>query len=157
MPHPVPTAPARSLALFEDRDSYGRIELLLGTVRQGAMTWGDAVTEDPRLDAVEIWEIHNATEDSHSIHLHLVQFQVLGHRSFRARVERRTLRDLRWLGKERPPLPLERGLKDTVPIPPGTCTRMVARFDRPGPYVWHCHMLSHEDHEMMRPYIVREP
>jgi spore coat protein A len=42
-------------------------------------------------------------------------------------------------------------------VPPGTCTRIIARFDRPGRYVWHCHILSHEDHEMMRPFVVRAP
>jgi spore coat protein A len=50
----------------------------------------------------------------------------------------------------------ERGPKDTVRVPPGTRTRIVARFDRPGRFVWHCHILSHEDHEMMRPFVVRE-
>jgi spore coat protein A len=42
-------------------------------------------------------------------------------------------------------------------VPPGTRTRIVAQFDRPGQYVWHCHILSHEDHEMMRPFLVRGP
>ena len=41
-------------------------------------------------------------------------------------------------------------------LPTGTRTRIVAHFDLPGRFVWHCHILSHEDHEMMRPYIVRE-
>jgi spore coat protein A len=36
-------------------------------------------------------------------------------------------------------------------------TRLIARFDRPGLYVWHCHILEHEDHEMMRPYRVLSP
>ena len=77
-----PTAPPRSLVLFEGKDAHGRNYALLGTLRQGGMTWRDPVTEDPRLDAVEIWEIHNTTEDTHPVHLHLVQFQVLGHRRF---------------------------------------------------------------------------
>ena len=67
----------------------------------------------------------------------------------------KTLRDVRWVDKERPPFLDERGSKDTVRVPPGTRTRIIARFDRPGPYVWHFHILSHEDHEMMQPYIVR--
>jgi len=158
LPRLEPTAPARELVLFEGKDAHGRNKTLLGTVRQGGMNWHDPVTEDPLLNAVEVWEIHNTTEDAHPIHVHLVQFQVLGHRRFKGRVEESgALRDVRWLEKERPPLRAERGPKDTVRVPPGTRTRIIARFDRPGRYVWHCHILSHEDHEMMRPYVVREP
>jgi spore coat protein A len=158
LPRLQPTAPARRLVLFEGKDAYGRTRALLGTVDRGGLTWHDPVTEDPHLHAVEIWELHNATEDTHPVHLHLVQFQVLGHRRFKAEVEDSgALRAVRWLEKERPPLPEERGFKDTVRVPPGVCTRIVARFDRPGLYVWHCHILSHEDHEMMRPYVVRAP
>ena len=157
LPRLEPTAPARELLLFEGKDDHGRNKTLLGTVRQGALTWHDAVTEDPLLNAVEVWEIHNTTPDTHPIHVHLVHFQVLGHRRFKGRLEQNgALRDVRWLEQERPPLRTERGPKDTVRVPPGTCTRIIARFDRPGRYVWHCHILSHEDHEMMRPYVVRE-
>jgi spore coat protein A len=52
------------------------------------------------------------------------------------------------------PLDNEKGPKDTVQMFPAQVTRIKARFDRPGRYVWHCHILSHEDHEMMRPYHV---
>jgi len=52
------------------------------------------------------------------------------------------------------PLPHENGWKDTFIVPPGQVGRLIARFDRPGRYVWHCHILSHEDHEMMRPFHV---
>jgi FtsP/CotA-like multicopper oxidase with cupredoxin domain len=53
-----------------------------------------------------------------------------------------------------PPAPGEAGWKDTVQMFPGEVTRVIARFDRPGEYVWHCHILAHEDHEMMRRYVV---
>lgn len=52
------------------------------------------------------------------------------------------------------PAPHEQGWKDTFIVPPGQVGRIIARFDRPGAYVWHCHILSHEDHEMMRPFYV---
>lgn len=48
-------------------------------------------------------------------------------------------------------------IEASTPLPhllPGQVTRIKMRFDRPGRYVWHCHILSHEDHEMMRPYHV---
>ncbi len=48
----------------------------------------------------------------------------------------------------------ERGWKDTGVMLPGQVTRVIAKFDKVGRYVWHCHILSHEDHEMMRPYEV---
>jgi spore coat protein A len=152
------TAPARELVLLERKDAHGRLKVQLGTARQGAMNWHDPVTEDPLLDAVEVWEFYNTTPDTHPMHVHLVQFQVLGHRRFLAEVEENgALRGVRWREEERPALRSERGPKDTVRVPPGTRTRVIARFDRPGRFVWHCHILSHEDHEMMRPFVVRAP
>jgi spore coat protein A len=82
---------------------------------------------------------------------------VVGHRRFAGAPEANgALRQIRWLDDDRPAGPDERGPKDTVRVPPNARTRIVARFDRPGRYVWHCHILSHEDHEMMRPFVVRE-
>ena len=51
-----------------------------------------------------------------------------------------------------PPEPWENGWKDTVIAYPGQVTRVAMRFDNPGQYVWHCHIVEHEDNEMMRPY-----
>jgi spore coat protein A len=152
-----PTAPIRELALFEGKDEFGRPKPLLGTLRDGVKTWHDPITEDPVLGAVEAWDIYNSTVDSHPIHLHLVHFRVVGHRSFAGDpAPDGALRTVRWVGEDRPPGADERGPKDTVRVPPRTRTRIVAGFDRPGRYVWHCHILSHEDHEMMRPFVVRE-
>ncbi|WP_202450168.1 multicopper oxidase [Streptomyces sp. MnatMP-M17] len=102
--------------------------------------WGDPVTENPALGATEIWEIHNFTKDGHPIHIHEVQFQLV---------------DRQQNGQAaRPPEPWERGFKDTVIAYPNAITRVKARFDQAGRYMWHCHMLEHEDNEMMRPFRV---
>src|SRR6267143_164141 len=158
LPELRPTAAIRELVLFEGKDPSGRNRVLLGTVRDGARTWHDPVTENPLLGAVEAWDFYNTTGDTHPIHLHLVHFRVAGHRRFAGDVSRNgMLGRIRWVGDDRPPGPDERGRKDTVRVPPNTRTRIIARFDRPGRYVWHCHILSHEDHEMMRPFVVHEP
>jgi len=105
------------------------------------------VTENPRIIGgaapVEEWEIYNFTEDAHPIHLHLVEFQVVG----RAPMPGRALISG---GLQ----PWESGFKDTVISYPGEITTVRARFDIPGLYVWHCHIVEHEDNEMMRPYVV---
>jgi hypothetical protein len=56
-----------------------------------------------------------------------------------------------------PPLPEEAGWKDTAQMPPGYVTRVIAKFDIKDKYVWHCHILEHEEHDMMRPFEVIDP
>jgi spore coat protein A, manganese oxidase len=153
----------RQLVLFEGEDEFGRLRPQLGTLEEGSLLWDDPVTENPGLGDVEVWEVFNATEDAHPIHLHLVAFQILNRQGFDGEVEtemtehhgtKQYLTDVELLGDARDPEPNERGWKDTAVMLPGEMTRIIARFDRPGRYVWHCHILSHEDHEMMRPYHV---
>jgi FtsP/CotA-like multicopper oxidase with cupredoxin domain len=123
---------------------FGPTMAQLGTVMpdgQGnPLKWMEAITENPAPGATELWEIHNFTEDAHPIHVHLVQFEV---------VERENA-----TGVVRPPETWETGTKDTVISYPDEITRVKATFDRAGQFVWHCHILSHEDNEMMRPYSV---
>jgi FtsP/CotA-like multicopper oxidase with cupredoxin domain len=104
------------------------------------------VTENPTLGDTEEWSLHNFTEDAHPIHLHLVRFQVVGRAALGAPV-------VPGVGVE----PWEAGFKDTVISYPGEITTVKARFDIAGLYVWHCHILEHEDNEMMRPYVVSAP
>jgi spore coat protein A len=116
--------------------------------------WSDPVTEQPILDSVEIWNLINLTEDAHPIHLHLVRFQILDRRPFDVFAYQQN-RTIRYLGPATPPDPNEAGWKDTVRADPGLVTRIIARFEGfAGRYVWHCHLLEHEDNEMMRPYEV---
>ncbi len=123
----------------EEGEAFGPTGALLGTLGAGPLRWGASVTEDPIEGDIEVWELHNLTVDAHPIHVHLVMFQVIG----------------RGPGGTEPPMPWETGWKDTVIAYPGEITRIKARFDIAGLYVWHCHILEHEDNEMMRPYRVK--
>jgi spore coat protein A len=117
-------------------------------------SWHDPVTENPVLNSTEIWSFVNPTDDSHPIHLHLVKFQILDRRKIEnfAYVSHQ---QIRFTGPVVPPDPDEVGWKDTVRAHPGMMTRIIARFEGyAGRYVWHCHILEHEDNEMMRPYDV---
>ena len=116
--------------------------------------WHMPVTEKPVIDTTEIWELVNLTEDAHPIHLHLVRFQLLDRRSFDA-FDYRSKGRLRYFTPPAPPGPDEAGWKDTVRCESGTVTRIIVPFQGyTGRYVWHCHILEHEDNEMMRPYEV---
>lgn len=153
-----------------------RLKLLLN-----GLTFDAPITEKPVVNTVEDWVIINNTVDTHPMHLHLVDFEV---------VEKGSVAPGAYtpangaggmptvaLGGLRPNIepdgtpagpgspytvqPQERGQKDTVRVPPGDdligsqgYVRIRARFDRIGTYMWHCHILAHEDHEMMRPFMV---
>ena len=144
-------------------------EALLGTIKEGPLDWENDITETPVVGDTEIWRITNLTADAHPIHLHLVQFQVVDRTAFdKDRFEKAQARfqssgrkgnppdPSRFItGKPTAPLPGEQGWKDTVIAHPEMLTRIIARFDLTGLYVWHCHILEHEDNEMMRPYYVR--
>jgi len=182
-PGPFPSLPApskvRYLTLQEVMGPLGPIEVLLN-----GQKWEAPVSEMPVLGTTEEWVIANPTADTHPIHLHLVQFQLVSRQTFNAKKY-----DAAWLAlngmppfmttpKELPVAPYlkgkvamapanEAGWKDTVQMNPGEVTVIRVRFapidgsgaypfdatEGPG-YVWHCHILDHEDNEMMRPYTV---
>jgi FtsP/CotA-like multicopper oxidase with cupredoxin domain len=104
------------------------------------------VTENPKKGDIEEWSMYNFTEDAHPIHLHLVRFEVTGRIGIDGSPS--------VVGNA--PQPWEMGFKDTVIAYPGEITRVKAKFDIAGLYVWHCHIVEHEDNEMMRPYVVSE-
>ncbi|XXU00583.1 multicopper oxidase domain-containing protein [Sorangium sp. So ce834] len=99
--------------------------------------WHDAVTENPALGSTEVWEIYNFTVDAHPIHVHELHFAIVDRQPFD--------------GAPRPPEAGEEGFKDTVIALPFEITRFKMKFESPGRFVWHCHILEHEDNEMMRP------
>jgi spore coat protein A len=155
----VPLGPAqatRKLLMWNNADQYGRRMPQLGTIDEGGMAFHMPVTEQPTLGQTEVWEVYNNTGMAHPVHLHLVGFQVLGRQRFTASSDPVTgaLSNIQFSGAWTDPPLNERGWKDTVQVGPREMVRVIARFDRAGSYVWHCHILSHEDHEMMRPFRV---
>jgi spore coat protein A, manganese oxidase len=99
----------------------------------------------------------NLTDDTHPIHLHLVRFQLLDRRPIKPGAYQYENK-LIYTGDAYPPEPHEVGWKDAIRATPGACTRIIVNFSGyAGRYVWHCHILEHEDNEMMRPYEVIEP
>lgn len=122
-----------------------------GPVRASPRGWMDPVAENPAVGATEVWEVYNLTADAHPIHLHQVLFEVVN----RQELDREEDGSFRLAKKPpTPPGPGERGRKDTVVVWPDTVLRLRATFAVAGQYVWHCHLLSHEDNEMMRPFRV---
>ena len=100
----------------------------------------------------EIWEFYNTTADAHPIHLHEVLFEVVDRQALAVDVDGRAIQPLRLVGPLLGPGPAETGFKDTVVAFPGRVTRVRAEFAGAGQYMWHCHLIEHEDNEMMRPY-----
>jgi spore coat protein A len=151
----------RVLSLVEqDRvsDGYTMIGLLDGK------RWSDPITEDPKAGSMEIWSFANTTGDVHPIHTHLVQYQVLNRQPFDVQTYLQSGKMI-YAGRAMEPERNERpAWKDTVKAYPGYVTRVIQKFDLPPEtqvspgqeflYVWHCHILEHEDNEMMRPYKV---
>ena len=140
----------RELTLADYQNRLGRSTVML---LNGAH-WQIPVTENPVLNSTEIWSFVNLTDDSHPIHLHMVRFQVLDRRPFDVAVYQLTGK----IVSTGPAVALtasELEWKDTVRVDPFTVTRIIIKFEGyTGRFVWHCHMLEHEDNEMMRPYVV---
>jgi spore coat protein A len=162
-PNPLALNPAaavrsRDLVLTElDRDTDGFP--IIGLLDN--KNWDDPVTEDPKVGSTEIWNLINDTGDAHPKHIHLVQFQVLSRQPFDQTTFDNT-GQLVFTGPPQAPTADElHAYKDVVKSYPGTVTKLIMKFDLPTgtqvvpgqryKYVWHCHILEHEDNEMMRP------
>ena len=187
LPTPAPTD-IRQFTLMEIMGPGGPLEVLLDGKK-----WGAPISELPTLGTTEDWVIVNPTADTHPIHLHLVQFQLVSRQSFQVSkyvTDWWNLNPTAPIGmgdttpiasppyqnylQGKPVLPTayEQGWKDTIQANPGEVTIIRVRFSpidgtvydpttlypfdaTAGPgYVWHCHILDHEDNEMMRPYVV---
>ena len=165
----------RDLTLNEDFDEYGRLIQKLGTNEAfdvdifGNPFYGrpyDApTTEVVQNGTTEVWRIFNLTGDTHPMHFHLVNVQVISRQPFDAANYNGTPV---FTGPARIPDANEIGWKETVRMNPGECTTVIMKFDVPKvpydvpvsprtggfEYVWHCHILEHEEHDMMRPLVV---
>ncbi len=189
LPTPPPITP-RFLSLNEYFDEYGRLIQIIGNAEapfgsplennanylnyppSGTPKSVGATVEDVQAGATEVWEIFNTTGDVHPMHFHLVNVQVINRQTFDPG-------SYPYLpnGPVIPPFPNELGWKETVPMYPGTVTRVIMKFDVsqaqiktkkgkviPTPvsprtggleYVWHCHILEHEEHDMMHSLVVK--
>ncbi len=171
----------RDLTLNEGFDEYGRLAQYLGThVATNPGFFGrrymDPATEVIPAGSVEVWQIANLTADAHPIHFHLVNVQILSRQPFNVR----TYNGIpNFTGMPVAPDANELGWKETVRMNPGQVTTVIMKFDLPvvpftvpsspraaelgitpspgqtlNEYVWHCHILEHEEHDMMRPLVV---
>jgi spore coat protein A, manganese oxidase len=160
---PLPTQTfTRPLALIEELSAFfedAPAEALLGTVADGVLTkreWMDPVTENPATGATELWELYNTTADAHPMHIHEIAFEVVNREGLVLEDEE-VVQPIQLDGNVTPPEAWESGFKDTVIAYPGQVTRLRAQFKTPGQFVWHCHIVEHEDNEMMRPYRIGPP
>lgn len=164
-------APTRTIGLY----TKGGMQTING------LMFHDTIEEIPTLGSEEIWEFLNVTGDDHPMHLHLVNFEIID----RQRIDATMISDpeqfdaifRKWLADTSPnkprlppgivfaqgssPVPAEayeKGPKDTVRVPASTLTRIKVKFRlHVGLYMYHCHILDHEDMEMMRPLLVIPP
>jgi FtsP/CotA-like multicopper oxidase with cupredoxin domain len=157
----------RQLALMEElstRFADAPAEAMLGNVVGEAATgaslvpamWSDEITENPSVGDTEVWEFYNTTADAHPMHIHETFFEVVNRQAIEIEEEQRIVRVAPG-SSPRGPEPWERGWKDTVVAYPSEVTRVKLKFSHAGQFVWHCHIVSHEDNEMMRPYRVGPP
>ena len=100
-----------------------------------------------------VWEFYNFTVNAHPMHVHEVVFEVVNREGLVLdALTGEPVQPVQLSGNVRGPEAWETGFKDTVTAYPGEVTRIRAQFNVPGQFVWHCHIVEHEDNEMMRPY-----
>ncbi|HEX5642946.1 MAG TPA: multicopper oxidase domain-containing protein [Thermoleophilia bacterium] len=158
LPAPVRSRPLALLEMMSMADpARGPAAAMLGTVDTVNGTamhheWMAAVTENPQVGDTEVWEFYNFTADAHPMHVHEVVFEVVDRQPISFTEGAMGPENVALAGPARPPEAWESGFKDTVTAYPGEVTRIRAQFAKSGQFVWHCHIVEHEDNEMMRPY-----
>jgi FtsP/CotA-like multicopper oxidase with cupredoxin domain len=163
----------RELALADDDHSGPVVSVTDGdrTLRYRAVAahFEDTTTFFPMLGEYEVWRLINLTGDTHPIHLHLDPFQILARHPIRYEIPEDGIgeRDLAaavTLGRDADDKldhgidDNERGLKDTIRVNPNEIVEIAVRFTTySGRYMYHCHILEHEDRDMMRPFVTMAP
>jgi spore coat protein A len=166
----------RHLTLNEDVDEFGRLIQFLGTNQTVNGAFGRAYEDNPTeviaAGETEVWVIANLTGDTHPIHFHLVNAQILSRHGFDVAAYQGGRPTL--IGDPIAPDRNELGWKETVRVNPEQIIRVLMKFDLPtvpytvpasprltkeygirgAEYVWHCHILEHEEHDMMRPLVI---
>jgi FtsP/CotA-like multicopper oxidase with cupredoxin domain len=181
---PIPTLTPSKVRNVSIVEVMGMLQPLMGMLNN--LHWTTSNIESPTVDTVEQWNIINTTGDTHPIHLHLVQFLVLGRQQYDVTKYVQSVPQYVGLpgtmGQGPWPVPSaeafvkgplvrpaanEQGWKDTVQANPGEITRILVPFGAgaapnlaignsfTGDFVWHCHLLEHEDHDMMLPLRIR--
>jgi len=159
----------RELAIIPDEHTGPLLTITDGEqttrYRTIASHFEDATTFFPILGQYEVWQIINLTGDTHPIHLHLDPFQILSRRAIRYEIPEAGIQDFDLTASvtlERDPDDEldhaiddnERGLKDTIRVNPNEIVEIAVRFTTyAGRYMYHCHILEHEDRDMMRPFV----
>jgi len=143
---------------FAESPVAAKLGVVQGDPRTGlglgvGQMWMDPITENPSLGDTETWEFYNGTGDAHPMHVHEVQFQIVNRQAIVYDEAAGTFHVAEG-SAPRGPEEWENGFKDTVIAYPGEVTRVRMRFGIEGQYTWHCHIVEHEDNEMMRPYRV---
>jgi len=167
-----PGVPVRQLTLNEGLDEHGRLIQFVGTnvpLNLALYNFGRPYTmtptETPAAGTTEVWQIANLTADTHPIHFHLVNAQMISRQAFQVKTYNGTPN---FQGAPLAPPPSEAGWKETFRMNPGEVTTVIMQFKLPTvpfavppsprtggqEYVWHCHILEHEEHDMMRPLVV---
>jgi FtsP/CotA-like multicopper oxidase with cupredoxin domain len=171
-----PVSVVRTLTLSEGFDEYGRLAQFLGAnipaanAVPGFFGWPylDPTTENVGAGTVEVWQLINTTADAHPIHFHLVNVQILYRQAVKTKGFVGTI-TVTPNGQPYAPALNELGWKEAVRMHPGEVTVVIAKFDLPtvpfdvpdsprtggNEYVYHCHILEHEEHDMMRPLVVK--
>jgi spore coat protein A len=108
--------------------------------------WNDPISHTVQTGHTALWEVWNmpGVGGGHAFHIHLVEFQLTEREDLDANGQP--------TGVKHPVAPWETGEKDTCFAPARQITRFVASFDRASRFIYHCHLIDHEDHEMMRFY-----
>jgi spore coat protein A len=175
---PVPAGTyVRDLSLNESFDAYGRLIQYIGTnvFNPGTNSFGypyldTGVGERIPRNRTEVWRIANLTGDTHPMHIHLQNAQIVSRRPFDAGA----YPSINYMGPAKSPDLNEKGWKETFRMNPDEVIEIIAKWELPAPfpgfpaipdssrvsgkeYVWHCHILEHEEHDMMHALVIDPP